>query len=235
MNSTICAQCRQALRQRLRAPRGVPSNRLTQSANSSSGIVSVAGPWLSQQRQNHTSGQSNSDPDIRSAFSKPAWSVRSLLPSQSSPSSTSTSAAKKTEDEITSKTLHHLLRLSALPPPATPEEEDALLTTLRTQLHFVRSIQSVDTTGVAPLAAIRDETARGRREQTIGLETLREALANEDVVGHSRRPRRRREEQEQLKKEGRRNEAEDWDALAGASETAGRYFVVRSGKGGEVQ
>ncbi|KAK7980082.1 Membrane dipeptidase GliJ [Apiospora arundinis] len=117
MNSTICAQCRQALRQRLRAPRGVPSNRLTQSANSSSGIVSVAGPWLSQQRQNHTSGQSNSDPDIRSAFSKPAWSVRSLLPSQSSPSSTSTSAAKKTEDEITSKTLHHLLRLSALPPP----------------------------------------------------------------------------------------------------------------------
>ncbi|KAK6825729.1 hypothetical protein PG987_013223 [Apiospora arundinis] len=235
MNSTICAQCRQALRQRLRAPRGVPSNRLTQSANSSSGIVSVAGPWLSQQRQNHTSGQSNSDPDIRSAFSKPAWSVRSLLPSQSSPSSTSTSAAKKTEDEITSKTLHHLLRLSALPPPATPEEEDALLTTLRTQLHFVRSIQSVDTTGVAPLAAIRDETARGRREQTIGLETLREALANEYVVGHSRRPRRRREEQEQLKKEGRRNEAEDWDALAGASETAGRYFVVRSGKGGEVQ
>ncbi|KAK8025123.1 hypothetical protein PG990_002946 [Apiospora arundinis] len=121
------------------------------------------------------------------------------------------------------------------PAPATPEEEDALLTTLRTQLHFVRSIQSVDTTGVAPLAAIRDETARGRREQTIGLETLREALANEDVVGHSRRPRRRREEQEQLKKEGRRNEAEDWDALAGASETAGRYFVVRSGKGGEVQ
>ncbi|KAK8086352.1 hypothetical protein PG994_001326 [Apiospora phragmitis] len=115
--------------------------------------------------------------------------------------------------------------------PATPEEEEALLTTLRTQLHFVRSIQSVDTMGVAPLAAVRDETARGRREQTIGLEALKEALAREDVVGHSRRPRRRRVEQE----EGQRNEAEDWDVLAGASETAGRYFVVRSGKGGEAQ
>lgn len=188
-------------------------------------------------RQNHTNSQSAnnaSDPDIRSLFSNPTWSVRSLLPQHSPTSSTAPAEATTKDNEITSKTLHHLLRLSALPPPATSEEEDALLTTLRTQLHFVRSIQGVDTAGVAPLAAIRDETARGRREQTIGLEALKEALANEDVVGHSRRPRRRRVEQQQQKKEGQRNEAEDWDALAGASETAGRYFVVRSGKGGEA-
>ncbi|KAK8039795.1 hypothetical protein PG993_008206 [Apiospora rasikravindrae] len=171
---------------------------------------------LPQTRQIHTT---NSDPDIRSVLSKPTWSVRSLLPHQD-PSSTTSSPAEKTKDdtdEITSKTLHHLLRLSALPPPATPAEEEALLTTLRTQLHFVRSIQGVDTAGVAPLAAIRDETARGRREQTIGLETLREALAREDVVGHSRRPRRRRVEEQK----GRRNEAEDWDALAGGERDGG--------------
>ncbi|KAK7920341.1 hypothetical protein PG985_008363 [Apiospora marii] len=231
MNSTICAQCRQALRQRLRAP----SSLFTQSAKRTNGIISTARPLLAQRRQNHSNSQSannDSDPDIRSLLSNPTWSVRSLLPQHSLTSETTTK-----DNEITSKTLHHLLRLSALPPPATPEEEDALLTTLRTQLHFVRSIQGVDTAGVAPLAAIRDETARGRREQTIGLEALKEALANEDVVGHSRRPRRRRveQDQQQMKKEGQRNEAEDWDALAGASETAGRYFVVRSGKGGEAQ
>ena len=231
MRGTVCAHCRQALRQSLRAPRGAPSSRSTQPANS---FGSVTRPLVSQKRQNHTSSQGNTDPDIRSVLSNPAWSVRSLLPPQTS-SPTNPPPAEKIDDEITSKTLRHLLRLSALPPPATPEEEDVLLTTLRTQLHFVRSIQSVDTTGVAPLAAIRDETARGRREQTIGLETLREALANEEVVGHSRRPRRRREQQEKLKKDGQRCEAEDWDALAGASETAGRYFVVRSGKEGETQ
>ncbi|KAK7978277.1 hypothetical protein PG988_005767 [Apiospora saccharicola] len=168
-------------------------------------------------RQNHTNSQSannNSNPDIRSLLSNPTWSVRQRDHQQNpAPPPTALGAAA----------------------PATPEEEDALLTTLRTQLHFVRSIQGVDTAGVAPLAAIRDETARGRGEQTIGLEALKEVLADEDVVGHSRRPRRRRVEQEQQKKEGQRNEAEDWDALAGASETAGRYFVVRSGKGGEAQ
>ncbi|KAK7948981.1 uncharacterized protein PG986_009867 [Apiospora aurea] len=216
MNSTICAQCRQAIRQRLRTP----SSRYTQSAKRANGIASVTRSWLPQIRQNHTN---SSDPGIRSVLSKPTWSVRSLLPHQdpSNPSSSATSPAEKTKDndadEITSKTLHHLLRLSALPPPATPAEEEALLTTLRTQLHFVRSIQGVDTAGVAPLAAIRDETARGRREQTIGLEVLREALAREDVVGHSRRPRRRRVEEQR----GKRNEAEDWDALAGGERDGG--------------
>ncbi|KAK8078152.1 hypothetical protein PG996_004322 [Apiospora saccharicola] len=168
MNSTICAQCRQALRQRLRAP----SSLFTQSAKRTNGIVSATRPPLAQRRQNHTNSQSannNSNPDIRSLLSNPTWSVRSLLPQHSTGSSTAPADTTTKDNEITSKTLHHLLRLSALPPPATPEEEDALLTTLRTQLHFVRSIQGVDTAGVAPLAAIRDETARGRGSRRSGL------------------------------------------------------------------
>ncbi|KAK8134668.1 hypothetical protein PG984_006680 [Apiospora sp. TS-2023a] len=216
MNSTICAQCRQALGQRLRAS----SSLFTQSASRTHYIVSATtGRPLAQRRQNHTNSQStnnDSDPDIRSLLSNP----------------TCRDHQRQRDHQQNPAPPPAALGAAA---PATPEEEDALLTTLRTQLHFVRSIQGVDTAGVAPLAAIRDEAARGRREQTIGLEALKEALANEDVVGHSRRPRRRRVEQEQQKKEGQRNEAEDWDALAGASETAGRYFVVRSGKGGEAQ
>lgn len=162
---------------------------------------------------------------MRALLEKPSWSVRSLLPPSESASSSTSSEAAGVE-EITPQTLAHLLRLSALPPPSDPAEEASLLSTLRNQLHFVRSIQSVDTTGVPPLRAIRDETAAGLREQTIGLDTLKEALGQEEVVGHSQRPRRRKDLQR-----GRKNEAEDWDVLAGAGETAGRYFVVRSGNG----
>lgn len=119
--------------------------------------------------------------------------------------------------------LRHLLQLSALPPPSSGEEEAELLGTLSSQLHFVRAIQSVDTRGVEPLRAIRDETAAGMAEQTIGLDSLRAALDKEDVVGHARRPRRRRDKIDA-------GDVEGWDALAGASLKAGRYFVVRSGK-----
>lgn len=143
-----------------------------------------------------------------------------------------------------------------------------MLATLSSQLRFVRAIQSVDTSGVAPLRVIRDETALGLREQTIGLAELRDALESEVVVGHARRPRRRRQAQglapravEQQSSSTRQagggeeaegrdslkgydgaqvrarvpNEEEDWDVLAGASETAaGRYFVVRSGGTGSL-
>lgn len=108
----------------------------------------------------------------------------------------------------------------------------------------MRAIQDIDTRGVTPLRAIRDETAAGLREQTIGLEALREALEGEDVVGHARRPRRRRlspaiKEGEGVgegqKEQSVLNEEENWDVLGGASETAGgRYFVVRSGGTGPL-
>jgi len=137
-----------------------------------------------------------------------------------------------------------------------------MLATLSSQLHFVRAIQGVDTADVAPLHAIRDETAQGLREQTIGLAGLREALDAEDIVGHARRPRRRRSETRQMRnpnsdvleeggtitgtdaaREQRSaqkqktvpSEEENWDVLAGASETAGgRYFVVRSSGAGAL-
>jgi Asp-tRNA(Asn)/Glu-tRNA(Gln) amidotransferase C subunit len=147
-------------------------------------------------------------------FSTPTWSVRSLLPSTTSSTPT-----------ITPKQLHHLLRLSALPQPPSPAAEASMIATLESQLHFVRAIQQVDTTGVEPLRSIRDETAAGVAEATISVERLKEALEKEETWGHCRRPRRRRDLP--VDTAG----SEDWDALGTASQKVGRYFVVKSGKG----
>ncbi|KAI2784097.1 hypothetical protein F4815DRAFT_268857 [Daldinia loculata] len=210
MNLQICSHCRKALHQSLRALRGRRHQLRTLSSTTP--------------RQNSSSSSSSASPESLAAlFSKPTWSVRSLLPEPSSLTNTDPS----TEAEITPRTLQHLLRLSALPPPSSPSEEALMLSTLTSQLHFVRAVRSVNTAGVEPLRAIRDETALGQREQTIGLEQLKDALANEDVVGHARRPRRRR--QQQGGSGGADPGVEGWDVLAGASETAGRYFVVRTG------
>ncbi|KAH7192351.1 uncharacterized protein B0J16DRAFT_380241 [Fusarium flagelliforme] len=148
-----------------------------------------------------------------SILEKPTWSVRSLLPS--SPSSAPA-------EKITPSQLHHLLRLSALPIPTSPIDEEAMINTLQSQLQFVRAVQKVDTTGVEPLRAIRDETSEARQEVTIGLADLQEALGKEVRIGHYQRARRVREKVD--------SDAEKWDALSTASKTAGRYFVVESGK-----
>ncbi|KAM0427303.1 hypothetical protein ACHAPT_007738 [Fusarium lateritium] len=148
-----------------------------------------------------------------SILDKPTWSVRSLLPS---------SASSAPAETITPTQLHHLLRLSALPLPPTPADEAAMINTLQNQLQFVRAVQRVDTTGVEPLRAIRDETDAARSEVTIGLADLDEALSSEVLVGHYQRARRVRDKVE--------SEAEKWDALGTAGRTAGRYFVVESGK-----
>lgn len=95
------------------------------------------------------------------------------------------------DSEVTPATLHHLLRLSALPLPPTPEAEARLLTSLRAQVHFVKHLQSVDTTGVQPLVAIRDETEASREERTIGLKDLQAWLDNEEKVGRNGVVRRR--------------------------------------------
>jgi Asp-tRNA(Asn)/Glu-tRNA(Gln) amidotransferase C subunit len=158
---------------------------------------------------------------IDEMLSKPTWSVRSLLPFSS--------LETPPEDEITPAKLHHLLRLSALPLPTSPEEEASMLKTLHSQLHFVRDIQKVDTEGVEPLVAIRDETEEGIREITIGVEQVKDALEMEEVVGRNRRPRRRTEGVGDLQG------VEDWDVLRTAGEKVegptGKFFVVRSGKG----
>jgi hypothetical protein len=107
-----------------------------------------------------------------------------------------------------------------------------MLSTLHQQLHFVRDIQSVDTEGIEPLQSIRDETADGIKEATIGLENVRGALREEEFVGRNRRPRRRRRDVKEVEREGK--EVENWDVMATAGETVevggARFFVVSSGK-----
>lgn len=132
------------------------------------------------------------------AFATPNWSVRSLLPSDTSTSSSSTSTSTTLPDEttattkkITPETLNHLLRLSALPPPASEAEQAAMLSTLETQLHFVRDIQTVDTKGVEPLRVIRDETSEGVERETKKIISAADAALKREVkFGFHERPRR---------------------------------------------
>lgn len=148
-------------------------------------------------------------------LSKPTWSVKSLLPADPHTADAPT---------ITPKQLRHLLNLSALPEPRDEEEEARMLKTLRSQLHFVRAIQEVDTKDVPPLRAIRDETDAAEEEIKISLGSLKEALAEEEVRGkHFKRIQR---------KEGPVDTAgaEDWDVLGHAERKTGKYFVVDSGK-----
>lgn len=101
-----------------------------------------------------------------------------------------------------------------------------MLRTLEAQIHFVKSIQDVDTKDIKPLRAIRDESREAIRDSTIGLETLKEALAKEQVVG------RRKKIQRQVTEDADAShvESDQWDgnALGSATRTAGKYFVVQS-------
>ena len=98
-----------------------------------------------------------------------------------------------------------------------------MLKTLSSQLHFVKDIQSVDTTGIEPLRSIRDETAAGRKQAEIGLDALKDAFAQEDVVGQFHKRIRRRRDAE-------RPVQQKWDVLGNAVKKTGRYFVVEGGK-----
>ena len=154
--------------------------------------------------------------DIDSLLAKPSWSVETLLLDEESTDG---------QRHIEPKQLHHLLRLSALPPPKDADEESKMLSTLSAQLHFVRNIQKVDTTGVAPLQSLRDETEAGRKDSTIDLEQLREAFAQEEIKGdYHKRIRRRQHESTTATK------ADEWDVLGHAEKKVGRYFVVEGGK-----
>jgi Asp-tRNA(Asn)/Glu-tRNA(Gln) amidotransferase C subunit len=121
---------------------------------------------------------------------------------------------------ITTKQLHHLLRLSALPLPRSAEEEAGMIRTLEAQLHFVRAIQSVDTTGVEPLASIRDETSASDSENEITADSLKDEFAKEKQVGFARRIVREHEEDPK--------DAEHFDPLAQAPRKLGRYIVVNT-------
>lgn len=97
-----------------------------------------------------------------------------------------------------------------------------MISTLASQLHFVRSIQSIDTTGVEPLRSLRDETKRAEEEGTWGLHKMNDALAAEEHLGKfHKRIRRKR-----LPNSKSTNEAEDWNVLKHAERKVGGYFVV---------
>lgn len=158
---------------------------------------------------------SQSNVDVGKLLSKPVWSVSSLLPPKDTPTQS---------PEISSKQLHHLLRLSALPPPKDADEEAKMLSTLSSQLHFVKEIQKVDTSGVEPLRSLRDETRQGEEEAELGMDAMQDVLAQEEVRGkHHRRIRRKRDQTI-------KNQADNWDALGTATRKVGRYFVVEGGK-----
>lgn len=102
-----------------------------------------------------------------------------------------------------------------------------MLRTLEAQIHFVKSIQDVDTKGISPLRAIRDESREAIKESTINLETLKDALAKEQVVGRRKKILRQTTTTEA---EASHVESDQWDgnALGSATKTAGKYFVVQS-------
>lgn len=99
-----------------------------------------------------------------------------------------------------------------------------MISDLQSQLRFVRAIQEVDTEGVEPLVALRDETEAGEKEGTIGLAEMSGELEKEEVVGMRGRIVRRRGA-EVKKKEGG-----DLDLLAQAPRKLGRYVVVDTAK-----
>jgi hypothetical protein len=59
----------------------------------------------------------------------------------------------------------------------------------------VKEIQKVDTTGVEPLVAIRDETDEAIREQTVTAHKLDQFFAQEEEVGPNGTIRRRKDVQ----------------------------------------
>ena len=100
-----------------------------------------------------------------------------------------------------------------------------MLETLESQIHFVKEIQRVDASGVEPLQSIRDESPEAVKENTVGLDRLKEAMSKERVVG-----RRRRIQRVQTEKNDRPDgDAWDGNALGYAPKTKGRFFVVDSG------
>jgi hypothetical protein len=93
----------------------------------------------------------------------------------------------------------------------------------------VREIQSVDTTGVEPLRAIRDENVQAEKEQEVTLESMKEALGREEHVGkHVKRLRRRPE------RDGTVEDApSDWRPLDAAKRSVGEYFFVDGKRDGD--
>ena len=191
----------------------IPRSQTTMSSRT--GAMYRRGANLLHSRKVHST--STSKLDLTTLFSQPTLSVATLIPQTN---------VREHTDPIDSKQLHHLLRLSALPPPKDSRDEAAMLTTLSSQLHFVREIQKVDTEGVVPLSSLRDETAQGRKDVELGLEALAGALAQEEIRGQFHRRIRRKSSTDQEET----GQTKKWDVLGTAEKKVGKFFVVEGGK-----
>jgi Asp-tRNA(Asn)/Glu-tRNA(Gln) amidotransferase C subunit len=174
-----------------------------------------AEPVESAESSSPTSTTSEPELDIEAYLSSPSWSVKSLL---------QTGGQLEEQSPVSPEQLRHLLRLSALPQPKDAEEEAKMLETLTSQLFFVREIQKVDTSGVAPLRALRDERLQNEKASEITLESLKEALDQEEVIGeHYKRLRRKQAQVSPA------SNPEGWNPLDHAQLKVGKFFVVDSG------
>ncbi|RKF62416.1 putative duf726 domain-containing protein [Erysiphe neolycopersici] len=124
---------------------------------------------------------------------------------------------------ISDEEIQRLLRLSALPPPNDSHQLQILREDLKSQLAFVRKVQSVDTEGVEPLVCVRDETTAGLRDSTITLDDLKDALSKEYQTGKCQRPRKRETHVV--------NEDIKWDVFANSENViemnGEKYFIVK--------
>ena len=153
--------------------------------------------------------------ELKKLLSQPSWSVNSLRDRHN---------RSKSEERVTQRQLHHLLRLSALPMPKTAEEERKMIETLVSQLHFVQTILNVDTEGVAPMAAIRDETKAAVENDTITIDTLHKDLDREENVGVLRRIHRKG-----TSANATSPSLDEWNPLDSAPSAQGRYISIRNG------
>lgn len=99
-----------------------------------------------------------------------------------------------------------------------------MLETLASQLYFVQQIQKVDTTGVEPLRALRDESLEAETASEVTLESLKEALDQEEVIGEHHKRIRRKQGQVNVT-----DNPEGWRPLDHAQRKVGKFFVVNSG------
>lgn len=98
-----------------------------------------------------------------------------------------------------------------------------MLETLTSQLHFVQEIQKVDTTGIEPLKALRDESLESEKAREITLASLKEALDQEEVVGEHYKRIRRKQDQITIA-----DNPAGWKPLDHAERKVGNFFVVDS-------
>ncbi|KAL8938679.1 MAG: hypothetical protein Q9216_003770 [Gyalolechia sp. 2 TL-2023] len=167
----------------------------------------------------------------------PTWSLQDLVSRRPEPSTCREYAISprrkffghppETPPTVSPKELHHLLRLSALPLPKDLAEQEKMQKDLQSQLHFVRAIQKIHIPEhVEPLQSIRDETEEGMKEQEYTVASLADEFEKEEVVGKRGRISTKKPKDPDRNLE--QNPAEQWDPLALAPKTVGRYVAVNT-------